>query len=172
MEMDVKNCQDGFWGVRKKKKTFEQFMNKFKANVLLVEKKYEVFKIELNYLDANPLVWWGKLFLGCILCIVSFILWLHILLYLIVRSDKAFSDTAFLNDLLTGLDNSGITFLSTAVFAGLAIYMLLCTTKGVIKAGFRIPFIINIHTMKQNETLMNSFLFNVLLILICSVSVT
>ena len=37
--------------------------------------------------------------------------------------------------------------------------------------GVRIPFLFTIHPMKVNETWMNSFLFNVLLILICSVSV-
>jgi len=53
-----------------------------------------------------------------------------------------------------------------------SIYLLWCCTKGALKFGLRIPFIFSVHPMKVNETWMNSFLFNVNLILICSVSVT
>lgn len=38
--------------------------------------------------------------------------------------------------------------------------------------GFKIPLLFTIHPMKVNETWMNSFLFNVTLILITSVAVT
>ena len=69
-------------------------------------------------------------------------------------------------------------FLSAAVFAGILIYLLFCTIKGNFKMGIRVPGVFTLHPMKYfcksrpNETFMNSFLFNVLLILICSISLT
>jgi len=74
--------------------------------------------------------------------------------------------------MLIGLENGGAGFIATGLFAFLGLYLLWCTQKGNFKMGVRIPFLFTIHPMKVNETWMNSFLFNVLLILICSVSVT
>lgn len=48
----------------------------------------------------------------------------------------------------------------------------MATIKGNIKFGLRIFLCWALHPMKKNETYMNSFLFNVMLILIASVSVT
>lgn len=79
---------------------------------------------------------------------------------------------SFLNKLLLGLEHGNAGFVGTAVFAFLSLYLLWCTQKGNIKFGVRIPFLFQIHIMKENETWMNTFLFNVNLMLICSVSVT
>ena len=62
-------------------------------------------------------------------------------------------------------------FLSTFIFAYLCLYMLWSLQKGNIKFGIRIPFCCRFHPMIPNETWMNSFLFNVILLLIGSVGV-
>ncbi len=46
-----------------------------------------------------------------------------------------------------------------AIFTG---YMLACTMKGNFYFGLRVPLLCSVHPMKQNGTLMSSFMFNVL----------
>lgn len=70
-----------------------------------------------------------------------------------------------------GLDNGNAGFIATAIFAYLCLYMLWCVQKGTVKFGVRIPCLCRFHPMKENETWMNSFLFNVILMLIASVGV-
>ena len=77
----------------------------------------------------------------------------------------------FLNNLLVYLSDHNASFVATAFFALFCLYLLWCTIKGNLKFGMRM-FLINIHPMKKNETFMNSFLFNTMLILLTSVSVT
>ncbi|CAN1771555.1 LIMR family protein At5g01460 [Linum perenne] len=60
--------------------------------------------------------------------------------------------------------------LGTAAFAFFCFYLLLAVVAGSTMLGLRIVFI-TIHPMKWGATLMNSFLFNVGLILLCSISV-
>ena len=49
--------------------------------------------------------------------------------------------------------------------------MIWCVQKGTVKFGIRIPFCCQFHPMKENETWINSFLFNIILMLIASVGV-
>lgn len=44
--------------------------------------------------------------------------------------------------------------------------------KGNIKFGIRIPFIVRFYPMKRNETWMNSFLFNIIMMLLASTAIT
>lgn len=62
--------------------------------------------------------------------------------------------------------------MSVTVFGIFNFYMLWALIKGNFKIGVRIPFLLTIHPMIPNETWMNSFLFNISLILICSVALT
>jgi len=78
----------------------------------------------------------------------------------------------FLNNLLTWLVEENVSFLSTAFFILFCLYLLWATIKGNIKFGLRVLLCWAIHPMKKNETYMNSFLFNINLILLTSVSVT
>lgn len=40
-------------------------------------KDYEIFKLELEYMNTNPVVYWMKLFLGVIFILVSLAWWLQ-----------------------------------------------------------------------------------------------
>lgn len=51
--------------------------NKYKFAVLTLERDFQIFKLELEYQNTNPCVFWIKLFLGSIFIVVSFIWWLH-----------------------------------------------------------------------------------------------
>lgn len=146
-------------------------MRNYKVKVFQIEKEHEIFKLELKYLDVNPLVFIAKLILGVIFAVVSFLWWLQVVIGQLAKNKNGVPVAPFLNTMLVGLENSGMGFLSTAIFTFLAIYLLWCTQKGTFKVGLRIPFVITIHPMKINETWMNSFLFNVTLILISSVAI-
>lgn len=67
--------------------------------------------------------------------------------------------------------DSAFGLFGTLAYAIFAFYLLLCVIKGNFKFGLRIPFIFEIHPMKKGQTLMNSFLFNCLLLLLCSLAV-
>ena len=77
--------------------------------------------------------------------------------------------TPFLNDYFMWFDTWFGLFgvLSVGVFC---IYLQMCCIKGCFKFGMRF-FLISLHPMKVNGTYMNSFLFNLLLILLCSLPV-
>lgn len=68
---------EGFWDKRKKKGNFKAESNKFKNAVYQLEKLHEIFKLELQLQNVNPLVYWAKLFLGIFFVVVSIIWWIH-----------------------------------------------------------------------------------------------
>lgn len=70
------------------------------------------------------------------------------IIYILARDVNGFPIAPFLNEMLTGLESSGITFLATGVFALMSLYLLWCTQKGNLKMGVRIPFLFTIHPMK------------------------
>ena len=77
--------------------------------------------------------------------------------------------TPFLNDYFQWFDTWFPLFgvLSVGIFA---VYLQFCVIKGCFKFGVRF-FFITLHPMKMNGTYMNSFLFNLGLILLCSLPV-
>ncbi|KAM0952864.1 putative LMBR1-like membrane protein [Dioscorea sansibarensis] len=105
----------------------------------------------------------GKLVLGTLGAIVS-VAWIaHIVIYLLI--DPPLSP--FLNEAFIQLD--GIWgLLGTAAFALFCFYLLLAVIAGEMMLGLQFVFI-TLHPMKWGGTLMNSFLFNVGLILLCSI---
>lgn len=111
------------------------------------------------------------LFLGFVTAIVSILWWLHILIFLAIVEDGV-AINPFLNDILTGLEHPGASFIGTGLYVMLALYLLLACIKGMVKFGLRIFIFFRVHPMKKDATPMNSMLFNVLMVLICSVAVT
>jgi len=77
-----------------------------------------------------------------------------------------------LNKTLNGLENSGVGFMAMIIFTFFSVYMLWAVVKGNFKFGVRIPYCCAVHPMKPNETLMNSFLFNIWLLLLCVITLT
>ena len=65
-----------------------------------------------------------------------------------------------------------VAFLSFIFFSIFCLYLLWATMKGNIKFGVRFLCCWSVHPMKKDETYMNSFLFNVSLILLGSISIT
>ncbi|URE24162.1 LMBR1-like membrane protein [Musa troglodytarum] len=107
----------------------------------------------------------GKLVLGIIGLIVSVAWVAHIIIYLLISPPIS----PFLNEVFIKLDNVW-GLLGTAAFAFFCFYLLVAVIAGEMMLGLKLVFI-TIHPMKWGGTLMNSFLFNVGLILLCSISV-
>ena len=83
---------------------------------------------------------------------------------------NSFPYHSFLNKMLVHLETKNYTFLAVTMLGIFSLYLLWCVMKGVFKIGIKIPMFFTIHPMIKDETWMNTFLFNVGLLLLCSVS--
>ncbi|XP_019187008.1 PREDICTED: LIMR family protein At5g01460 [Ipomoea nil] len=152
---------------------------KWRKNVKAVEKELLLLEDDVKALEEmypqgekaettwalTVLGYLAKLVLGILGSIVS-IAWIaHIVIYLLI--DPPLSP--FLNWVFIKLDDVW-GLLGTAAFAFFCFYLLLAVMAGAMMLGLKLVFV-TIHPMKWGATLMNSFLFNVGLILLCSISV-
>jgi len=103
-------------------------------------------------------------FLGMVSAVVSVAWYLHIILYVFITPPP----TIFLNAAFIELDKA-FTLFGTLFYGLFSFYLLACVLKGCMKVGLRF-FWIPIHPMRIGNTMMNSFLFNVWLLLLCSVA--
>ena len=74
----------------------------------------------------------------------------------------------FLNDLFVFIEFKLARFIATILFTLISAYILLTVLKGNLKFGMRFLFFMPIHTMKIRRTFINSFLFNSILIMLCT----
>jgi len=74
------------------------------------------------------------------------------------------------NDALAAMDGVWI-FFGVFFFILFTFYLELCVIKGNFKWGIRIPWLFQLHAMKQNMTLVSSFLVNAELMLVASFAV-
>jgi LMBR1 domain-containing protein 1 len=135
---------------------------RFKQMVYLLEEDYKQLNLCKAYSTKyNPLLPIFWLIVGILFGIIG-ILWItHIILYMLISP----AVTNFLNNYFTWFDYWFPLFgaISVALFS---IYLLIVTVKGCFKFGLRLMWF-TLHPMKLNETYMNSFLFNVGIILMC-----
>ena len=134
----------------------------FKRQVQELEKAHEKLEISYREQGGSVLKAWLGLFVGILGVVLSLTWVLHIVLWNITHV------TPFLNALFTKLDNA-FSLLGVGAYGLFTFYLLWCVVKGCTKFGLNF-IIFTVHPMKINGTLMNSFLFNTLLILIASVS--
>ncbi|KAJ8533067.1 hypothetical protein K7X08_015956 [Anisodus acutangulus] len=152
---------------------------KWRKNVKAVEKEVLLLEEDVKALEEmypqgekaetawamTVLGYLAKLILGILGLIVSVAWVAHIVIYLLI--DPPLS--SFLNEVFIKLDDIW-GLLGTAAFAFFCFYLLLAVIAGAMMLGLKLVFV-TIHPMKWGATLMNSFLFNVGLILLCSISV-
>ncbi|KAK9159070.1 hypothetical protein Scep_005644 [Stephania cephalantha] len=152
---------------------------KWRKNVKAVEKELLLLEEDVKALEEmypqgekaettwalTVIGYLAKLVLGVLGLIVSVAWVAHIIIYLLI--DPPLSP--FLNEVFIKLD-SAWGLLGTVAFAFFCFYLLVAVIAGAMMLGLRLVFI-TIHPMKWGATLMNSFLFNVGLILLCSISV-
>jgi len=144
--------------------------NEFRADVYLLEEEWTRLDKSYNK-GVGPrlltMIWaWTQLILGMISVVLTLLWIIHIILYEVLRPPP----TTFLNAMFIALDNVFGLF-GTLAYAIFSFYLLWAVIKGNFKFGLRIPFIFEIHPMKVGDTMMNSFLFNCLMLLLCSMAV-
>ena len=158
---------------RKKQKTADKkALKQFKIAVMQLEKDWEELQLcEESAYYKNPTLlntlWpWIQLILGIVSSFISFFWILHICLFQLPLTFGGFPLTPFLNGYFQWFDTWFPLFgvLSVGMFT---FYMLLAVMMGNFKFGMRI-LIIPLHPMKAGKTLMNSILFNINLVLVCT----
>lgn len=156
---------------KEQKKQGETLDKKLKSQVhafkILVDNlNDEHQKMECGYTQAggSPIVAVAKLLMGVFTSIISLLWILHVILWNITKVSP------FLNNFFIALD-SFWSMLGTIAYAVFTFFLLWAVIKGVIKVGSR-SLIFEIHPLKVGNTLMNAFLFNTLLVLLASVTVT
>ena len=154
----------------KERRNYNEKLKQLKVGVSVVEDQYEIINLQNMANQTSALGYLLKLIAG-IICIILSLLWiLQIIFYiLITKNGKPFF--TFLNVPLVKLTNANLSFLSICLFTLLSLYLLLITIKGNFKFGLRIMLLGEIHPMKKDNTYMNSILFNVMLVMLTSVSV-
>jgi len=151
---------------RKNKKQFKQF--EIQYNIVKHEyKKFEITEKIMGDDWGTYILWgWAKL-VGGILCGILSLTWIIHICVFIFPSPPVHN---FLNDffiLLEGGD-SGFPLFGVLAFAIWSYYLLWACVKGSFKVGLRF-FCWKLYPMKLEGTLMNSFLVNTYLLLLCSV---
>jgi LMBR1 domain-containing protein 1 len=139
-------------------------LNRFKLLVEMLEKDLEDFQLgdPQNYKQHyNPLVPYFKLIMGVVSIILSAAWLIHIIIYMLVSPPVY----PFLNSYLSFFDEFFPLF-GTLTIAIFGLYLLLAASKGAAKFGTRF-FLISVHNLEPHKTLLNSFMFNVQLVLLC-----
>jgi LMBR1 domain-containing protein 1 len=137
-----------------------------------IDEFMRLFELELQYNETNPIVFWLKLPLGLLFFVTSLLWVVQILFGLLIKRSDGKPLIPFLNELFTYLQTHNAAFVATILYGFLVLYLLWCLQKGNFKVGLQIPFLVRLHPMKENETWMNSFLVNIILLLLGSVAVT
>lgn len=154
----------------KDKRHYNELFKQLKVGVSVLDDQYQIVNMQEMANQTSALGYLLKLIAG-IFCMILSVLWiLQIVFYIIIRIDDKPLFT-FLNVPLVTLVDVNLSFLSIMIFVVLTFYLLIATLKGNFKFGLRIMILGQIHPMKKDGTYMNSILFNVLLVMLTSVSV-
>ncbi len=137
-------------------------MTKFKQMVYLLETDYEKFRASKDMGNYNPLYPVAMLLLGLLSCILTIMWVLHVIVFMFFYPPQS----QFLNNYFMIFDDFFplLGVISVAIFV---LYLLFCVVAGNFKLGVRF-LCVELHPMKINGTYMNSFLFNLILILLCT----
>ena len=156
------------------KRKYDNKKHEFVARYALAEEEFHIVNASTEAKLKNNCV------VLCFYCLIPFgvltsiltIIWLiqFCCSYFYIKNGRP--GYPFLSYLLIFFQDESVSFLSFFIFAILCLYLLFCLMKGNFKFGVRILCCWSIHPMKKDKTYMNSFIFNVSLILLGSCAVT
>jgi LMBR1 domain-containing protein 1 len=136
-------------------------VNKLTQMVFCLERDVEDFLASKNLRqNYNPLIAPFKLALGILFAMVSLVWMLQIILGILTNT------TPFLSLYLLSFD-SWFPMFGNLTYALLALYLLFCTIIGCFKMSMRL-ICIKVHPMKVGATYLNAFLFNLGVIMLCT----
>lgn len=160
----IKDSVDKDTGLKgwKNRRFFNRDLTKFEARCLIAEREFVKLERISKISKVEPYWYVFKLILGIVLFLLTIVFIVHIFVWVLVRPGGN-PKHPFFNNMLEGMRKGHVQFLSTAVFAGIAVYLLLATIKGNIKFGLRF-FCVTFYPIRPNETFLSAFLFNTWLI--------
>ena len=162
------------WFLSGEKRRYNNKKHEFTARYALAEEEFHIVNASAESRIKNNLV------VLCYYCLIPFgiiasiltILWIiqFSCSYFYIKNGRP--GYPFLSYLLIFFQDNDVSFLSFFFFAILCLYLLFCLIKGNFKFGVRILCCWSLHPMKKDKTYMNSFIFNVSLILLGSCAIT
>lgn len=158
---------------KKRNRSQRTTFNRFKQNVYLLEEDWTRLHSAHQNRGARVLWAYTQLVLGVLAALLSVLWVVHIALHMLPRTPGGTPQSIFnlLGEFLAWFDNATSLPLAVLFYALFAFYLLACVMKGNFKFGLRIFIIFAIHPMRVGGTMVNSFLFNVGLILMTSVAI-
>ena len=157
-----------------KRRNYDNKLSQFRAGYKLVDDEYKIVNAEKEARKQGNCVivlYYLLIPLG-ILATIFTLLWIiqFILSYFYRKNGRP--GVSFLARMYIYLNDHDVAFLSFIIFSLMSLYLLFCVIKGNFKFGIRLLCCWQVFPMKKNGTYMNTFLFNVTLILLASVSIT
>ena len=156
------------------RRRYDNKKHEFIARYALAEEEFHIVNASIESRVKNNLV------ILCYYCLIPFgvlssiltLIWIiqFCCSYFYIKNGRP--GYPFLSSLLIFFQDNEVSFLSFFIFAILCLYLLFCLIKGNFKFGVRILCCWTIHPMKKDKTYMNSFIFNVSLILLGSCAIT
>ena len=174
-DMELNGAQQKFFFTPTKRK-YNRKKNEFVSRFALVQKEFDVLNRN-NYIETNIAVVFYYLLipLGIFTSILT-ILWIIQFIcsyfYILKGLKDRRAGYPFLSYLLIFFQDHDVSFLSFIFFSILTLYLLFCVIKGNFQFGIRFLCCWSVHPMKKGKTYMNSFLFNISLILLGSMAIT
>ena len=161
---DIKESVDKGSGIKgwKNRRVFNRDLNKHEIQCMIAEREFLLLEKITKISKLEPWLYVIKLVLGIFFILWSLVWLIHIILWVISKSVDDYVHP-FLNGLLDGIRQGNVEFLSTTLFALLAVFLLFSAIKGNVKFGLRF-FWITFYPLRPNETFVCSFVFNVWLI--------
>ena len=149
-----------------KKRQEGRDMRNLEKHYFYLKKDFQLLTIAYKLRGGNPLEYIAKLVGGIIFGGVSLSWVLHIILFILPAKPV----TPFLNNFFVTLtdDVPGFPLFGVLAFALWSFHLLFCVVKGNFRLGVRFLFI-KLYPMEIGNTLMNAFLFNTWIIVLCSV---
>jgi LMBR1 domain-containing protein 1 len=157
-----------------KRRNYDKKYSQFRAGYMLADEEFKIVNAENEARKKGNcvvLLYYLLIPLGIIASLFT-LLWIiqFICAYFVRKNGRP--GYPFLARMYIFFNDHDCAFLSFIIFSILSLYLLLCVVKGNFKFGVRILCCWEIFPMKENATYMNTFMFNVTLILLASCSIT
>jgi len=162
--MEMKKTRQAAGGIKRAVNTVSDRMQVNKLTNMMYALEQEVAALDAcqqSREGINPLTPFFQLFLGMLSAVLSITWMLQLVLY------NLLGKMPLLNVYLLSFD-SWFPMFGVVTYAIFSIYALLCTIKGCFKVGMRCLCCCQIHTMAVGKTEINSFLFNLAVVMLCA----
>ena len=171
-KMESNGVQKKFFFSSEKRK-YNRIKNEFVSRFALAQQEFDIVNKDNYIYDNCAVVFYYLLIPLAIFTLILTILWIiqFICSYFYIHKDGR-PGYPFLSYLLIFFQDHDVSFLSFVIFAILTLYLLFCVIKGNFQFGVRILCCWSVYPMKKGKTYMNSFLFNISLILLGSMAIT